>query len=194
MIAHIRGEIAGRNPDSLIVDVNGVGYLVYAPAGVIARAKNGAQITLHTNLVVREDSMTLYGFADVQEQRLFQTLIGVNGVGPKVALALLSILKADELSYAIASGNAAALARAPGVGQKLASRIVLDLREKLTTAAPTTVPGVESEEVVAALMGLGYLQAEAVDAVARSDLPADASIEEKVRLALAHFARARAGE
>ena len=72
MIARIRGEIAGRNPDSLIVDVAGVGYLVYAPAGVIARAKNGAQITLHTNLVVREDSMTLYGFTDAQEQRLFR--------------------------------------------------------------------------------------------------------------------------
>jgi len=192
MIARIRGEIAGRNPDSLIVDVNGVGYLVFAPAGVIAPAKNGAEVTLHTCLVVREDAMTLYGFTDVQEQRLFQTLIAVNGVGPKVALALLSILKADELSYAIASGNAAALARAPGVGQKLASRIVLDLRDKLTTAAPIGVPGVESEEVVAALMGLGYSQAEAADAVARSDLPADAPIEEKVRLALAHFARARA--
>ena len=192
MIAQLRGEIAGRNPDSLIIDVNGVGYLVYAPAGVIARAQAGADITLHTNLVVREDSMTLYGFTDPHEQRLFQTLIAVNGVGPKVALALLSILKADELSYAIASGNAATLARAPGVGQKLASRIVLDLRDKLTTGAPAGVPGVESEEVVAALMGLGYSQAEAIDAVARSDLPEGAPIEEKVRLALAHFARTRA--
>lgn len=192
MIARLTGEIAGRNPDSLILDVNGVGYLVHCPVGVIARARSGAQITLHTNLVVREDSMTLYGFSDQEEQRLFQTLIGVNGVGPKVALALLSILKADELAYAIASGNAAALARAPGVGQKLASRIVLDLRDKLTSAAPAGVPGVESEEVVAALMGLGYSQAEAIDAVARSDLPEGAPIEEKVRLALAHFARARA--
>jgi Holliday junction DNA helicase RuvA len=194
MIALLRGQIAGRNLDSLIVDVNGVGYLVYAPAGVIAKAKDGTEVTLHTHLVVREDSMTLYGFTDTQEERLFQTLIGVNGVGPKVGLALLSILKADELSYAIASGNAAALARAPGVGQKLASRIVLDLRDKLTTAAPIGVPGVESEEVVAALMGLGYSQAEAVDAVARSDLPADAAIEEKVRLALAYFAKARSGD
>ena len=194
VIAHLRGTIAGRHPDSLIIDVGGVGYLVYAPAGVIARAKTDAEITLHTNLVVREDSMTLYGFTDPHEQRLFQTLIAVNGVGPKVALALLSILKADELSYAIASGNAAALARAPGVGQKLASRIVLDLRDKLTTSAPVGVPGVESEEVVAALIGLGYSQAEAVDAVARSDLPADAPIEEKVRLALAHFARARTAD
>lgn len=192
MIARLHGQIAARNPDSLIVDIGGVGYLVFAPAGLIARAKNGDDITLHTHLVVREDGMTLYGFTDPHEQRLFQVLIGVNGVGPKVALALLSILKADELSYAIVSGNAAALARAPGVGQKLASRIVLDLRDKLTTAAPVGVPGVESEEVVAALMGLGYSQAEAVDAVARSDLPESAPIEEKVRLALGYFARARA--
>lgn len=192
MIARLHGEIAARNPDSLIIDVAGVGYLVFAPAGVIARAKAGDEIILHTHLVVREDGMTLYGFTDPHEQRLFQTLIAVNGVGPRVALALLSILKADELSYAIASGNAAALARAPGVGQKLASRIVLDLRDKLTTAAPAAVPGVESEEVVAALMGLGYSQAEAIDAVARSDLPEGAPIEEKVRLALGYFARARA--
>src|SRR3989304_12514 len=189
MIARIRGEIAGRNPDSLIVDVGGVGYLVYAPVAVIARARGGADITLHTNLVVREDSMTLYGFTDVQEQRLFQTLIAVNGVGPKVALALLSILKADELSYAIASGNAAALARAPRGGPNLASRLALAPPVNPPPAPPAPAPGGESEEVVAALMGLGYSQAEAIDAVARSDLPADAAIEEKVRLALAHFTR-----
>ncbi len=192
MIARLTGTLLDRGPDHLIVDVGGVGYLVYVTPNTGAQASHGAEITLHTHLVVREDSMTLYGFLDAHSQRLFQTLIAVNGVGPKVALALLSVLDADELSYAIASGNAAALARAPGVGQKLASRIVLDLRDKMTSgAAPVTIAGVESEEVVAALMGLGYSQAEAVDAVARSTLPADAPIEEKVRLALAHFARVR---
>jgi Holliday junction DNA helicase RuvA len=100
----------------------------------------------------------------------------------------------DELAFAIASGNAAALARAPGVGQKLASRVVLELKGKLSNAAPTTIPGIESEEVIAALVSLGYSQAEATDAVARSDFPPDAPIEDKVRLALAHFARARMGD
>ncbi len=190
-IARLRGVIADRGADWLIVDVGGVGFLVYGPTGAITRARSGDEIILHTHLVVREDGMTLYGFLDAHEQRLFQILIGVSGVGPKVALALLSLMKADELSFAIASGNAATLARAPGVGQKLASRIVLDLRDKFTGAAPIALPGVESEEVVAALMGLGYSQAEATDAVARSELPADAPVEEKVRLALAHFARAR---
>ena len=136
--------------------------------------------------------MTLYGFLDAHEGRLFQTLTSVSGVGPKVGLALLSIMDADELSFAIASGNAASLARATGVGQKLAARVVVELKDKMTSAAaPSTTPGVESEEIVGALMALGYSQAEATDAVARADLPEDAAIEEKVRLALAYFAKAR---
>jgi Holliday junction DNA helicase RuvA len=194
VIARLNGTTIERGLDHLVVDVRGVGYQVFVPAGTIAEAKVNADITLHTNLVVREDSMTLYGFVDQHQQRLFGTLIGVSGVGPKVALALLSIMSADDLAFAIASGNAAALARAPGVGQKLASRVVLELKGKLTSAAPATVPGVESEEVIAALIALGYSQAEATDAVARADFPADATIEDKVRLALSHFARARLGE
>ncbi len=191
-IARLKGIVAECGPDWLIVDVNGVGYLVYSPAGTVAGAKTGAGIMLHTHLAVREDGMTLYGFATGEERGLFQTLTAVSGVGPKVGLALLSVLPVDELSYAIASGNAAALARAPGVGQKLASRIVLELRGKLVAEAPTTLPGDESD-VVSALIGLGYSQAEAVEAVARSELPADAPVEDKVRLALGSFARAGRG-
>jgi Holliday junction DNA helicase RuvA len=146
-------------------------------------------------MVVREDDMTLYGFDDPHQQRLFHTLIGVSGVGPKVGLALLSLMDADELSFAIASGNAASLARAQGVGQKLAARLVVELRDKMVKGGTAAVtPGVESEEVVGALMALGYSQAEAVDAVARAEMPANAPIEEKVRLALAYFSKARLGE
>jgi Holliday junction DNA helicase RuvA len=194
MISRLRGNTIERALDHLIVDVNGVGYQVFVPGSAIADAKMDAEVTLYTNLVVREDSMTLYGFTDPHQQRLFGTLIGVSGVGPKAALALIGLTTPDDLAFAIASGNAAALARAPGVGQKLASRIVLELKGKLTSAAPAGVPGVESEEVIAALMGLGYSQAEATDAVARVDFPADAGIEEKVRLALSHFAKARLAE
>ncbi len=189
-IARLRGVVAERGPGWLIVDVNGVGYLVHGPAGTIAAVKVGAEIALHTHLSVREDGMTLYGFASADERRLFQTLIAVSGVGPKVGLALLSIMPVDQLSYAIASGNAAALAQAPGVGQKLASRIALELRDKLTAEAPAALPG-ESSEVVAALMGLGYSQSEATEAVAKSDLASDAPVEDKVRLALAYFAQTR---
>jgi Holliday junction DNA helicase RuvA len=191
-IARLKGVVAERGPDWLIVDVNGVGYLVHGPAGTVAGARAGAEIALHTHLAVREDGMTLYGFATSEERGLFQTLVAVSGVGPKVALALLSLMPADELSYAIASGNVAALARAPGVGQKLASRIVLELRGKLVAEAPAALPGDESD-VVAALMGLGYTQAEAMEAVAKSELPDDAPVEDKVRLALGYFARVRAG-
>jgi Holliday junction DNA helicase RuvA len=191
MIARLSGIVVDRGPDYLVLDVGGVGYLVYAPAQLVSRAQAGAEITLHTHLVVREDGMTLFGFAHPHEQRLFQVLLAVNGVGPRVALSLLSVLAADELSFAIASGNAAALARAPGVGQRLASRIVVDLRDRMTSAGPAGVPGLESEDVVAALMGLGYSQAEATEAVARSEFPNGASIEEKVRIALGYFARSR---
>ncbi|MCH7576665.1 MAG: Holliday junction branch migration protein RuvA [Chloroflexi bacterium] len=189
-MARLTGVVAERGPDWLIVDVNGVGYLVHGPVTTVAGTKIGAEIALHTHLSVREDGMTLYGFASADERRLFQTLIAVSGVGPKVALALLSIMAVDELSYAIASGNAAALSRAPGVGQKLASRIALELRDKLTAEPPVGVAG-DSSEVVAALMGLGYTQAEATEAVAKSELPADAPVEDKVRLALSYFGRAR---
>jgi Holliday junction DNA helicase RuvA len=191
MIARLTGTVADRGPDHLIVDVGGVGYLVYVSASAIASAKPGGEVTLHTHLVVREDDMTLYGFTDAHQQRLFKTLISVSGVGPKVGLALLSVMDADELSFAIASGNAAALARAQGVGQKLAARLVVELRDKMTSGQPAGVPGVESDDVAAALMALGYSQAEAVDAVARVELPDDASIEEKVRVALSYFAKAR---
>ena len=192
MIARLTGTVLDLGGDSLVVDVHGVGYLVHAPVSVIAATSVGADVTLHTHLVVREDSMTLYGFLDAHEGRLFQTLTSVSGVGPKVGLALLSIMDADELSFAIASGNAASLARAAGVGQKLAARVVVELKDKMTSAAaPATTPGVESEEIIGALMALGYSQAEATDAVARADLPEDAEIEEKVRLALAYFAKAR---
>jgi Holliday junction DNA helicase RuvA len=192
VIARLTGAVLERGADSLVVDVGGVGYLVHAPVSVIAAARVGAEVTLHTHLVVREDSMTLYGFLDPHEGRLFQTLTSVSGVGPKAGLALLSVMDADEVSFAIASGNAASLARAPGVGQKLAARVVVELKDKMTSAAaPSTTPGVESEEIVGALMALGYSQAEAIDAVARSEFPADAAIEEKVRLALAYFAKAR---
>jgi Holliday junction DNA helicase RuvA len=191
-IARLQGTVAERGPDWLIVDISGVGYLVHGPAGTVTRANTGDEVTLHTHLTVREDDMTLYGFASTDERRLFQTLIAVSGVGPKAALALLSVMNADELTYAIASGNAAALSRAPGVGQKLASRVVLELRGKLVAEAPATLPG-EGSEVVSALMGLGYTQAEAVEAVAKSELPTDAPVEDKVRVALAYFTQTRTG-
>lgn len=191
-IARLKGVVLERGPDWLIVDVGGVGFLVYSPAGTLSRAQVGGEIALHTHLSVREDGMALYGFASGEEQRLFQALLSVSGVGPRAALSLLSTMRPDELSFAIASGNAAALARAPGVGQKMASRIVLELRGRLTDTV-AAAPSSDDAEVIAALVVLGYTQAEAVDAVARAGLPPDATVAEKVRLALQYFGRAKAG-
>ena len=190
-IARLRGTVEDLGADWLLVDVGGIGFIAYCPTGTIAAAQQGADITLHTHLAVRDDGMTLYGFGTGHEQRLFTILTSVSGVGPKVGLALMSVMDADELSFTIASGNAAALTQAQGVGKKLASRIVLELNEKFTKDGSASVPGVESEDIVAALMGLGYSQAEATEAVSRSEIPAGASLEDKVRLALSHFAKAR---
>jgi len=190
-IARLRGTVEDRGADWLLVDVGGVGFLAYCPTGTIAAAQQGGDITLHTHLAVRDDGMTLYGFGSGHEQRLFTILTSVSGVGPKVGLALMSIMDADELSFAIASGNAASLSQAQGVGKKLASRIVLELHEKFTKDGPAAIPGVESEDVVSALMSLGYSQAEAAEAVSRSEIPPGADLEDKVRLALSHFAKPR---
>ncbi len=188
LIARLKGVALERGPDWLLVDVGGIGLRVYGASGTLAQARPGAQVTLHTHLIVREDDMILYGFSDAEEQRFFEILIAVNGVGPKAALAMLSVMAVKELTYAIASGNAAALARAPGVGPKLAGRIVLDLRDKLVAGVPAALPGKESE-VVSALVGLGYSQTEALEAVGKSELPSDSPVEERVRLALGYFAR-----
>lgn len=187
-IARLKGIVEERGPDWLVVAVGSIGFLVHAAASVLAQAKLGDEIDLYTHLIAREEGMALYGFASADERRLFQMLIAVSGVGPKVALALLSALRPDELAYAIASGNAGALAKAPGVGQKLAGRIVLELRGRLAASAPTALPSDEAQ-VVEALLALGYSQVEAMEAVAQAELPAGTSFEDKVRLSLQYFAR-----
>lgn len=189
-VVRLKGIVEEQGPGWLVVSVGGLGLQVQVPATTLSKATPGKPVELFTHLLVREDGISLFGFASGDEQRLFQMLIGVSGVGPRVALGLLSTMAADELSYAIASGNAGALAKAPGVGQKLASRLVLELRGKLVAEAPTAaaLPSDEAQ-VVEALMGLGYTQAEAMEAVAKAELPPDASMEERVRLALQYFAQ-----
>ena len=153
-VARLKGIVEEQGQGWLVVSVGGLGLQVQVPATTLSKATQGGAIDLYTHLLVREDGISLFGFGSGDEQRLFQTLLGVSGVGPRVALGLLSTMASDELSYAIASGNAAALAKAPGVGQKLASRIVLELRGKLVAEAPTTLPTDEAQ-VVEALMGSG---------------------------------------
>ena len=186
MIARLRGTPAARSADGLVLDVNGVGYLVAATPEVLRRATPGAEVTVETYLHVREDALQLYGFADAEERELFVHLLTVSGIGPKVALAVVSGSPAAELRRAIALGDHARFQAIPGIGKKTAERIVLELKEKIgTVAEPALSPvGNTSGHIVArdALVELGYAVVDAERALAEvdPDLPA----EERVRLAL----------
>jgi Holliday junction DNA helicase RuvA len=182
MISRLRGVPVARRPDGLVLDVNGVGYLVAATPGALCRAESGGEVTLETHLVVREDALQLYGFADASERELFEALLSVSGVGPKVALAILSGSPAAELRRAIALEDTARFEAIPGIGRKTAQRVVLELKEKIGAVEPAAGGG--SRHLVArdALVELGWTVPEAERALAEvdTDLPA----EERVRLAL----------
>jgi len=185
VIARLRGKPVGSTPDGLVLDVGGVGYLVAATPSAIRKADGAEEIVVETYLHVREDTMQLYGFADRGERELFVMLLTVNGVGPKVALAIVSGSPAEQLRRAIAREDTARFQAIPGIGKKTAERIVLELKEKIgagVTELSATRPG--DSHVVArdALVELGYTFVDAERALADTDpeLPA----EERVRLAL----------
>lgn len=189
-IARLRGVVDERGTDWLIVDIGGIGVRVLAPVTTVsALGAPGRDVLLHTHLHLREDSLTLYGFATVDELQVFQMLIGVAGVGPKGALAILSAMGVDDLAAAVAGGDVERLRRIPGIGQKTASRLVLELKNRLeapAVAAPAPEAG-RNVEVVSALVSLGYSQAEA--AAAAASVPNDDSlaVEDKIRMALKFF-------
>jgi holliday junction DNA helicase RuvA len=178
MIARLRGTLVARTVEGLVVDVNGVGYLVQATPS--AAGKGGDEITVETYLHVREDAMQLYGFADAAERELFVQLLGVNGVGPKVALAIVSGSRPAELRRAIVREDLARFQAIPGIGKKTAERIVLELKEKVVTdgdaSAPTDLTARD------ALVELGYNVVDAERALAEVDQ--ELPIEEQVRAAL----------
>jgi len=184
MISRLRGSPVGRTPDGLVVDVGGVGYLVAATPSVLRRADGGREITVETYLHVREDALQLYGFADADERDLFVRLLGVNGIGPKVALAVVSSGPANELRRAIALDDPARFQVIPGIGKKTAERIVLELKESIGDVIEASVASSGTGELVArdALVELGYTVMEAERALAAID-PA-LSPEERVREAL----------
>lgn len=192
MIAALRGTLDARLADAVLIDVGGVIYRVNTSATTLNEiGEPGDDVRLRTHLIVREDQLTLYGFSTADELNLFETLIGVTGVGPKLACAVLSRLKPDELTTAITGENADLLATVPGVGKRTAARLILELRGKLVpVAAVSPTPGSQTDsEVVAALRALGYTAAEAHGAVAR--LPrdtSDAAVEERVVAALRDLA------
>ena len=190
MIAGLHGTLESRGANWAIIKVGGVSIQVYMPASTLSTlGAIGAEVHLHTHLHFKEENLALYGFASQQELELFQMLIGVTGVGPKASLAMLSAMNANDLALAIATGNVDLLDQVPGIGKKMASRLVLELKGKLeSVGVGAAVLGEGNAEVIAALVSLGYSPSEAASAVAAiSDSP-DLAIEDKIRLALQHFA------
>jgi holliday junction DNA helicase RuvA len=197
MIARLTGLLAETTADHLVIDVNGVGYLAYASARTLsAIGPIGGSVLLLTEMQVREDAITLFGFGSAAERDWFRLLTSVQGVGGRVALAILSVLDPNELVRAISSGDKAMIARANGVGPKLAQRIAMELRDKAGGAAlgPGAAPapaGSATADAVSALANLGFRPAEASNAVAAAsdELGPGASLDALVRLALRKAAR-----
>ena len=190
MIAGLHGTLESRGANWAIIKVGGVSIQVYMPASTLSTlGAIGAEVHLHTHLHFKEDNLALYGFASQQELELFQMLIGVTGVGPKASLAMLSAMYANDLALAIATGNVDLLDQVPGIGKKMASRLVLELKGKLeSVGVAAAVLGEGNAEVIAALVSLGYSPSEAASAVAAIADSPDLAIEDRIRLALQHFA------
>ena len=191
MIAGLHGTLETIGSDWAIINVGGIGFQVYMPTSTLSSlGKIGGEVHLHTHLHLREDNVAIYGFASADELRLFQTLLGVSGLGPKLALAMLSAMSIDKLTMAIATSSTDLLRVVPGIGKKTADRIILELKDKIAAGWVTT-PGVqlveENAEVLAALTSLGYSVSEATRAVATLPPSSDLSLEEKIKLALQYF-------
>lgn len=184
MIAALRGTPMARRPDGLVLEVGGVGYLLQVTPRALRRASRAGEVTLETYLHVREDTLQLFGFADADERELFELLLSVQGVGPKVALAMVSGSPPAELRRAVVLEDTARFEAIPGIGRKTAQRVVLELKEKLGPVAEVVGAGDSAPHLVArdALVGLGYTVQEAERALAEVD--PELTPEERVRLAL----------
>ena len=188
MIGRLHGKLLEKNPPQILIDVSGVGYEVDVPMSTFCNLPEvGGELTLHTHFVVREDAQLLYGFATLAERAVFRALIKISGVGPKIALALLSGITVDQLKDAVDRGETGLLTKVPGIGKKTAERLVLELKGKLAgTGAATAAAAVPTSgarvDVAAALIALGYSEREA--AAATKKLPEDCTVNDGLRLAL----------
>ena len=192
MIGGLRGRVARKEPGALLIDVGGVLYEVLVSLQAFAQLpKEKAKVELDVVTHVRDDAIVLYGFVDASEKLMFSWLRGVNGVGPKLALNILSGMPAEDLRTALGAGDVKQLCKIPGVGKKLAERLVLELKERSGTPPPDSAGAVPAaplnEEVLSALVHLGYKRAEAERVV--EALPSELSLEDTIREALRRFAR-----
>jgi Holliday junction DNA helicase RuvA len=190
MIATLRGEITQIEDHALIVEVGGVGLRVFAPAPLRDKLKTGETVLLYTHLIVRETDLSLYGFETVADRSLFTTLLGVDGVGPKVALSVLSTLNLDTVQRAVLNDESDLFATVPGIGKRTAQKILLYLRDRLKPTGALQAVAAMSDtdsEVLAALTTLGYSVVEGQTAL--QSLPKDApdDVEQRLRMALQYF-------
>lgn len=197
MIAAVRGQLEGRGADHALVGVGGIVLRVSSSTTTLQQlGAVGTNVTLHTHLWVREDALLLFGFSTIEELRLFETLLGVTGVGPRLALNILSFAGPDQIQAALLTEDAALLSKVPGVGRKTAARIILDLRGKLTAAVGAGGAGIPADtgtnEVIEALQALGYSGAEAVEALRMiGEEGRDLTVEQRVFAALRHLGSRR---
>jgi len=193
MIGFLRGKLLRKQPPLLLLDVQGIGYEVEAPMSTFYDLPDtGTEIELHTHLVVREDAHILFGFATESERRMFRSLIRVNGVGPRLALTILSGISADAFARCVRDNDSAALTRLPGIGKKTAERLVVEMRDRLDQMqgeAATGSTGSTREEAMSALIALGYKPAEA-SRMLQNIKETELSSEELIRRALQGAVRA----
>jgi Holliday junction DNA helicase RuvA len=193
MIASLSGTVAGKSKDKLTLVVQGVGYSVFVQDATLTTAREGDDLLLHTTLVVREDSMTLYGFRTLAEKEIFEIITTVSGVGPRLGMAILSTMSVEHLRNAIASEQHQHLTRVPGIGKKTAQKIVFELKDKLLTRDAAPVDFLDASnvdtDVMDALIGLGFSVIEAQRAI--QQLPPDApeDVDERIRLTLQMFSQ-----
>jgi holliday junction DNA helicase RuvA len=198
MIASLDGQLAETLADGAILEVGGIGYRVHLPVSAIAALpERGRRVRVHTQMVVREDSMTLYGFPTVEQRDLFGVLLGVNGIGPKAAVTILGVHSPEIFRKAVAEEDVDALTMIPGVGKKTAQRMIIELKEKLTALGLDGVPGGAPPEAVKivseaqqALTALGYTVGEAREALSQVPMDADSTLQDLIKAGLAILGRA----
>lgn len=188
MIAFLDGEVVERSGARVVISVGGVGYEVHVPASTAAKLPaTGRRARIFTRMVVRDDAMTLFGFSSPGERELFDLLVTVNGIGPRVALSFLSVLSPEAFRGAVASGDLAALTLVPGVGKKVAQRVVLDLRDKL--GGEVVIVDGPLADVREALLALGLSPQEASEAMSGLSADGERPVEELLKLALRRVGR-----
>jgi Holliday junction DNA helicase RuvA len=191
MISSLHGKIESLGSDQAIINVGGIGFQVYMPTTALATLGiPGDDVNVFTHLHLREDNVALYGFTSTEELWLFETLISVSGLGPRLALSMLSSLNPEQITTAIATSSIEMLVMIPGIGKKVANRIILELKDKIGEgwiASPATELTRENTDVLAALTSLGYSAAEATKAVANLPVDSNLALEEKIRIALQYF-------